>query len=104
MGHDHEHAHGHSHSHSHEGAHTHEHDHGHGHAHAHHHHHGAGEYYLEQLLSIGICGSFAVVAVLMYRSDKLRLILVPQFHPWVFWGGVALFALTLVRVVALWRA
>jgi len=101
MGHDHPHDHAHPHTHDH----AHPHDHAHGHDHAHHHHdHGGGEYYLEQLLTIGICGAFAVVAVMMARSPRLGIILVPQFHPWVFWGGVTLFVLTMVRVVALWRA
>lgn len=102
MGHD---DHGHDHAHNHGHTHTHDaHGHGHTHDHGHHHGHGAGEYYLEQLLSIGICGAFALVAMMMYRNDRLRLILVPQFHPWVFWGGAVLLGLTLVRVVALWRA
>jgi hypothetical protein len=96
-------AHTHDH-HGHDHGHTHTHDHDHGHHHPHGHTHSAGEYYLEQLLTIGICGAFAVVAVMMYNSNKLGLILVPKFHPWVLWGGVALFVLTLVRIVALWRA
>jgi uncharacterized repeat protein (TIGR03943 family) len=94
-----DHVHAHDHSHAHEHAHDHQHHH-HGHGHG----HGAGEYYLEQLLTIGISGAFALVAVMMYTNDRLRFILVPQFHPWVLWGGIVLFALTLVRIIALWRA
>jgi hypothetical protein len=120
MGHDHDHAHDHGHGHSHDHAHDHghghshdhAHDHGHGHTHdhahahgqGHHHHHGGGEYFLEQLLTIGICGAFAVVAVMIVRSGMIANILVPAFFPWVFWGGIALLALTVVRMVALWRA
>jgi hypothetical protein len=108
MGHDHDHAHGHTHDHGHAHGHDHPHDHGHAHDHAHaphhHHAHGGSEYYLEQLLTIGISGAFAVVAVMMVRSGMIANVLVPQFHPWVLWGGVALFALVVIRVVALWRA
>lgn len=67
------------------------------------HDHGTGDYYLEQLLSIAVCGAFAAVAVLMYFKGTLAYMLVPQFHPWVLGGGIALGLLTLVRVVALWR-
>lgn len=98
-----------AHVHDHTHGHTHTHDHGHAHAHGHgqhhhDHHHGSGEYYLEQLLTIGICGAFGVVAILMYLGDKLKLILVPEFHLWVLGGGIALLFMTMVRVIALWRA
>src|SRR4051794_32413201 len=84
--------------------HAHEHGHSHGHDHPHGHGHGAGDYYLEQLLTVGICAAFAVVAVMMYRGGTLNFVLVKDFHPWVFGGGVALFVLAVVRAVALWRA
>jgi uncharacterized repeat protein (TIGR03943 family) len=73
-----------------------------GHDHAGH-GHTAGEYYVEQLMTIAISGAFAVVGVMMYTSGKLQHILAPELRPWVLWGGVALFGLTLVRVAVLWR-
>jgi uncharacterized repeat protein (TIGR03943 family) len=72
--------------------------------HAHDHGHTAGEYYLEQLLTVAVSGAFAVVAVLMYTSGKLTLILAPELRAWVLAGGLALMLLTVVRVVVLWRA
>jgi uncharacterized repeat protein (TIGR03943 family) len=81
--------------------HVHEpHAHGHGHAHD----HGAGDYYLEQLLTLFMCGAFGLVAVLMSRSGMLKIILAPEFHSWVLAGGVVLLAFTVIRAVALWAA
>lgn len=99
---DHTHEHGHGHGHAHE--HGHSHDHAHGHSHDHGHNHGAGEYYLEQLLTIGICGAFGLVAVLMWAWGRLDFMLAPEFHPWVLAGGIALVAFTAVRGVSLWVA
>jgi len=95
MDHVHEHA-GHAQHHGHE--HEHEHAHGHGHS------HDAREYYLEQLLSILICGLFGLVAVLMSRTGMLDILLAPSFHSWVLFGGIALLAITVIRGVSLWRA
>lgn len=44
--------------------HSHGHEHAHGHDHGHH-HHGGSEYYLQQLLTIFICGAFGVVGLLL---------------------------------------
>ena len=76
------------------------------HDHAAHDHagHTMGEYYLEQLLTIGISGAFAAVALLSYASGKLSIILAPELIPWVPAGGVALFALATIRAVVVWRA
>ena len=76
---------------------------GHGHSHDHAHDHGAGEYYIQQLLSVFICGAFGVIAVLMYQSDKLRHILAQDFRFPVFLGGIALLVLAVVRGVAIWK-
>jgi hypothetical protein len=82
--------------------HVHEHhDHHHGHDHAHH-GHSPGEYYLEQLLTIFVCGGFGVVAVLMYYKNRLDNLLAPEFHLWALLGGVVLLLLAAVRGVALW--
>lgn len=105
MDHTHEHDHGHGHSHTHDHDHGHSHDHGHGHHHhdhSHGHSHGAGEYYLEQLLTVGICGAFGVVAVLMKVWGRLDFMLAPEFHNWVLAGGIALLGFSVVRGVALW--
>ena len=105
---------GHSHGH----AHAHTHDHGHGHDHGHH-HHGGSDYYLQQLLTIFICGAFGVVGLLMYfvlagqgvtdantgaPLTKLGVLLVPGFHIWVLIGSLLLLAVTIVRGVALWKS
>lgn len=86
--------------------HDHSHDHHLGGGHA---HHGTDEY-IEQLLTIGICGAFGVVAVLIgYEAvsggtGMLKLVLAPPFWPWVLAGGVALLVLSLIRAIALWKA
>ena len=89
---DHEHTHGHGHDHPH----THAHDHGHG--------HGMGEYYLEQLLTIFVCGAFGVIGVLLWYLGRLDHMLAPEFHTWVLLGGIALLVFVVLRGVALWAA
>ena len=61
------------------------------------------DYFTEQLLTILVCGGLAFVAVQLYRYDMLRHILAPQFHLPVLVGGVAVFALVLLRAAAVWR-
>lgn len=68
------------------------------------HDHGAGDYYLEQLLTLFMCGAFGLVAVLMSRSGMLKIILAPEFHAWVLAGGIVLLVFTSIRAVALWAA
>jgi uncharacterized repeat protein (TIGR03943 family) len=92
----------------------HHHDHVHGpdcdHGHTHgagesHTHAPTGEYYLEQLLTLFVCGAFGTVAVLMNLPSNrmLDVILAPEFHGWVTAGGIALLAFTLIRGIVLWR-
>lgn len=103
MDHVHEHAgqdHHHGHEHKHDDGHGHSHDQGHGHTHQ----HDSRDYYLEQLLSILICGLFGLVAVLMSRTGMLELLLAPAFHGWVLIGGIALLVITVIRGVSLWQA
>ena len=80
------------------------HHHHHGHGHDHHHDHGHGDYFMEQLLTIFVCGSFGVVAVLMYTWGRLKHMLVPELHIYVLLGGVTLVLFTLIRAVSIWRA
>src|SRR5438552_3756389 len=61
-------------------------------------------YYLEQLFMVGICGALGGVAIMMYWQDRLKYILAPAFHPYVFWGGLVLLFLVAVRAVSLWKA
>ena len=91
---------------------AHEHDHVHGpdcgHDHAAgeaHTHAPTGEYYLEQLLTVFLCGAYGLAAVLMNlpRYRMLDIILAPEFHGWVTAGGVALLLFAAVRAVVLWR-
>jgi hypothetical protein len=74
----------------------------HSHAHDHDHAHDANSYYLEQLFSIAVCGALGGVAVMLYATGRLGLMLHPKFHIWVLLGGIALLLLVVVRAVALW--
>ena len=75
-----------------------------GHDHDHHHDHGMGDYYLEQLLTVFICGAFGVVAVLMYNFDMLKYLVAPKFFDSILIGGIGLLAVTGLRGVSLWRS
>ncbi len=76
------------------------HDHGDGHAHG----HGLSDYYLEQLVTVFVCGAMGLTAVLMYTFGRLDVILIPALRPWVLAGGIALLVVTAVRAVSLWRS
>lgn len=82
--------------------HSHGHHHDHGHSHDHGHDHGASDYYLEQLLTITICGGFGLVGVLMYQFGMLNELLAPEFHRWVAIGGGVLLFLTAIRAISMW--
>jgi hypothetical protein len=74
--------------------------------HSHDHVHDSGTYYLDQLCLIALSGAFGGVCLTMYywQTPMLRLILAPQFHPFVLWSGIALLVLVAVRAVTLWRS
>ncbi len=97
--------------------HSHDHDHhdGHGHSHenapAHDHAHGdASEYFLNQLLTVFICGVFGVMAVLLYQTlgnangGMMGKLLAPAFQLPVLIGGIALLVVVAVRGVCLWQS
>lgn len=67
-----------------------------------HSHEDSSSYYLEQLCTIGICGAFAGVTVLLWWNGSLKFMLAEKFHLPVMLGGVALFILVVIRAVALW--
>jgi hypothetical protein len=73
-------------------------------AHAHHH---DGEslknYFTEQLLTLLVCGAFGYTAIQLYREDRLVNLLVDLFHPWVLWGGIAILAMVVFRMIAVWK-
>ena len=85
-------------------------------ANEHHHHDNATEYYIEQLIGIGISLSIAYVCIMLwwpfpiYGGDgqiisygrKLSIILHPKFHFWVLTGSVILLGIISIRVIALW--
>ena len=80
-------------------------DHGHSHGHGHaDHDHGMSEYYLEQLLTITICGGFGIVGILMYTFGMLNQLLAPEFHRWVAIGGGVLLAMTVIRAISIWSS
>ncbi len=82
-------------------------DHG-GHSHdgpdGHSHSHGLSDYYLEQLLTVFVCGAMGLTAVLMYVFGRLDVILISELRPWVLAGGVALLVVTAIRALSLWRS
>jgi hypothetical protein len=72
-------------------------------SHAHHHHDDeVNAYYLDQLFTIGVCGALGGVAVMLWWSNRLAMILHPKFFPWVLGGGIALLVLVAIRAVTLW--
>lgn len=73
-------------------------------AHAHHHHgESTRDYFTEQLLTILVVGLIGFVAVQLYRTNMLSIILAPPFHLPVFVGGIAVLVVVAVRAVAVWR-
>ena len=44
-----------------------------------HHHHDQNTYYLEQLFTIAVCGALGGVAVLLWYTGKIALMLHPKF-------------------------
>ena len=97
--------HSHDHAHDHGGGRGHTHDHGHAHDHG-----NASEYFLNQLLTVFICGVFGVVAVLLYQTlgntngGMMGKLLAPAFQLPVLIGGIALLAIVAVRGVCLWQS
>ncbi len=92
---------------------------GHGHDHGHAHDHGGGEYYLQQLLTIFICGAFGVSGLLMYflKHEVLNdegqtilqrkigfLIVDPTLQLWMLIGSIVLLVVTVIRGIGLWQA
>ena len=82
-------------------------------AHGHDHHHDdPAAYYWEQLSTIGICGAFGVVCVLLWmhsyvwaqdgQQSMLKLFLAPRFHIWVLLGGIGLLLLVAVQLAVKW--
>jgi hypothetical protein len=70
---------------------------------AHDHHHGdRNAFYMEQLLTIGVCAAFGGVVLLLWRSGVLSNMLAEKFHIWVFLGGASLLTLSVINAVAVW--
>jgi hypothetical protein len=67
-----------------------------------HHHEDDGSYYMEQVCTIAISGLLGLVAILLYTSGKLNLLLNAKLHWTVLAGGIALVILTAVRALAVW--
>jgi hypothetical protein len=70
-----------------------------------HQHHGASlrEYFTEQLLTVFVVGLFGAVAVLMYTTGKIGILLVPEFHVPVLVGGIAILVIVAIRGISVWR-
>jgi hypothetical protein len=85
-------------------------------ANEHHHHDNATEYYIEQLIGVGISLSIAYVCIMLWwpfpiyggegqiisYGNKLSIILHPKFHFWVLTGSIILLGIVSIRVIALW--
>lgn len=72
---------------------------------AHDHSHGdSNAYYLNQLCTILVCGALGGVAVLLWWSGKISLMLHPKFYLWVLLGGITLLVLVVLRAAAVWRS
>src|SRR5262249_22553031 len=61
-------------------------------------------FYLNQLFTIAVCGALGGVAVMLWWSGKISLMLHPKFFLWVLLGGIALLLLVVLRAVAVWRS
>jgi hypothetical protein len=74
-------------------------------AHSHDHSHDQSAYYTEQLCTVGICGAFGAVAVLLYVSGALSNLLAQGFLRYsVLAGGITVLVLVSIRAIALWIA
>ncbi len=82
-------------------------------AHAHDHDHDS--YYLEQMCLIALSAAFGGICLALYFSAQgnpgdegeapmLKLLLAPQFHPFILISGIALLVLAAVRAVIVWRS
>lgn len=72
---------------------------------AHDHSHGDGNaYYLDQLFTIAVCGALGGVAVMLWWSGKISLMLHPKFYLWVLLGGITLLVLVVLRAAAVWQS
>ena len=72
---------------------------------AHDHSHGdRNAYYLDQLFTIAVCGALGGVAIMLWYSGKIGLMLHEKFFLWVLLGGITLLALVVIRAVAVWRS
>jgi hypothetical protein len=69
-----------------------------------HDHHHDDNYYVDQLCMIALCGAYGVIAVSLYfwNRQMLNLLVGPQFHLYVLWGGLALIVMVLTRAAVLW--
>ncbi len=73
-------------------------------AHAHSHGEPGGNYFLDQLFTILLCGALGIAAVAMYFNEPLLIrILVPAFFVPVLAGGLVLLALVAIRGIAVWQ-
>jgi hypothetical protein len=61
-------------------------------------------FYLDQLCTIGFCGTLGVVQILLYQFKVLPIMLAPKFHVPVLLSGIVLLLLAVIRAVALWVA
>lgn len=71
-------------------------------AHSHDHSHDS-NYYLDQICTIASCGLLGGVAIMMFVSNRLELILAPQFWIPVLVGGIGLILMVIIRAITLWR-
>jgi hypothetical protein len=79
------------------------------------HDHDHDSYYLEQMCLIALAAAFGGICLAMYFSAQghpadageismLKLLLAPQFHPFILASGIALLVLAGARAVIMWRS
>jgi hypothetical protein len=100
----------HEHSHVHDGSYCDHDHHDHANAHVHAHDPSHADEMLEQLITVGLCGAFGIVGILLgYQAidsgtGMLKLILAKPFWIWVLGGGIALTVLSVIRGIVLLRS
>jgi uncharacterized membrane protein YraQ (UPF0718 family) len=61
-------------------------------------------WYLDQLMSIALCGALAGVTIALWYTGLLNRMLHEKFHIWVLGGGVVLLLIVVIRAIAVWRS
>jgi uncharacterized membrane protein YraQ (UPF0718 family) len=61
-------------------------------------------WYLDQLMSIALCGALAGVTLALWYTGLLHRMLHEKFHIWVLGGGLLLLLIVIIRGIVVWRS